>query len=575
MNRLTTFTLTVCLLVLSAFSPLAQPIKGTFAGNSNNPQRLSVVVLRPAPVVDTAQEKRDFLPPTKAETDFFQSGKDKKAVAATAFRKFRTILLAKGVPFEPNILLEPNWRNHLKNYSSYFDSLTSLYFSNGKINGAIVADNLFLPSNVEITRDTVILANNIYFEGTNIEIKGSHNIAFFPVVSASPTTVSTTVARKYSKDTGNVVSASFETEFFARNKIVKRGKITIEASGRGYDDWLKAQKIVSEKRDQQNGNSLCDEFNLNCPDSNGTHGQPGEPGIGRGVSPSGIDSPDPVDGSCVLAGNPNGQHTNNATDGYHGIQGGDAPNPGQQGGAMPGGPAGNIFCSIPDGSTQSYVFNAIGGTGGPGGPGGQGGTGGPGGQGKRGGDGVTCGLTVGNGGNGGAGGQGGNGGKGGKGGNGAKGGNGGDVFVELPSNFLGNVTAYVNKGPGGNGGYPGPAGNPGEGQTGGRGGTPGPNRGGVFGTHGTTGVSKCPGLFLGEGDPGIGGMAGDSDGTFHPPTVRPGGGGGGEQPPPCNSRQNPVVDNTCGCTPYYWVEYWSWDGGQTWEIHDIWYAGCW
>jgi Dual-action HEIGH metallo-peptidase len=29
------------------------------------------------------------------------------------------------------------------------------------------------------------------------------------------------------------------------------------------------------------------------------------------------------------------------------------------------------------------------------------------------------------------------------------------------------------------------------------------------------------------------------------------------------------------CTPYYWVYYESWDGGLTWEIVDISYAGCW
>ena len=29
------------------------------------------------------------------------------------------------------------------------------------------------------------------------------------------------------------------------------------------------------------------------------------------------------------------------------------------------------------------------------------------------------------------------------------------------------------------------------------------------------------------------------------------------------------------CTPYYWVYYESWDGGLTWEVVDISYAGCW
>lgn len=29
------------------------------------------------------------------------------------------------------------------------------------------------------------------------------------------------------------------------------------------------------------------------------------------------------------------------------------------------------------------------------------------------------------------------------------------------------------------------------------------------------------------------------------------------------------------CTPYYWLYYQSWDGGETWELVDVSYAGCW
>jgi hypothetical protein len=50
-------------------------------------------------------------------------------------------------------------------------------------------------------------------------------------------------------------------------------------------------------------------------------------------------------------------------------------------------------------------------------------------------------------------------------------------------------------------------------------------------------------------DPGGGGGGGDL-----------GGGGGGYYEP---------------CTPYYWYHYESWDDGQTWDLVDISYAGCW
>lgn len=44
----------------------------------------------------------------------------------------------------------------------------------------------------------------------------------------------------------------------------------------------------------------------------------------------------------------------------------------------------------------------------------------------------------------------------------------------------------------------------------------------------------------------------------------PGGGGGSFYPEPSHY-----------CTPYYWVYYESWDGGRTWEMVSLSYAGCW
>lgn len=61
---------------------------------------------------------------------------------------------------------------------------------------------------------------------------------------------------------------------------------------------------------------------------------------------------------------------------------------------------------------------------------------------------------------------------------------------------------------------------------------------------------------------------GNYDPNGENPTL-PGGGGGG------------ISEGGGGgyyyypCTPYYWVEYWSWDDGETWHMVDMWYAGCW
>lgn len=52
-----------------------------------------------------------------------------------------------------------------------------------------------------------------------------------------------------------------------------------------------------------------------------------------------------------------------------------------------------------------------------------------------------------------------------------------------------------------------------------------------------------------------------------PPT-----GGGGGDPGTCNSYCGGYYEP---CTPYYWYYYESWDGGESWELMDISYAGCW
>jgi hypothetical protein len=66
----------------------------------------------------------------------------------------------------------------------------------------------------------------------------------------------------------------------------------------------------------------------------------------------------------------------------------------------------------------------------------------------------------------------------------------------------------------------------------------------------------------------------DSSGVSQVPNYAPPlpTGGGVDPGNTCNSY--------CGyyyepCTPYYWYYYESWDGGESWELMDISYAGCW
>jgi hypothetical protein len=58
------------------------------------------------------------------------------------------------------------------------------------------------------------------------------------------------------------------------------------------------------------------------------------------------------------------------------------------------------------------------------------------------------------------------------------------------------------------------------------------------------------------------------------PTVASGGGGGGLSPKDTGVGDG-GGDDPSSCTPYYWYYYESWDDGETWEVVDISYAGCW
>jgi hypothetical protein len=422
------------------------------------------------------------------------------------------MLLNSGVPFEPNVLLDKNWRDHLKNFSGFFSGLSTRRLGETFSGGAVVAETLILPEKVEIKGDTVFLADRIFFEGKNVEIRSQgKKIAIFPVTEISGT-----------KSRNGVDHSAFEKyktdpllmDFWGVREKASDATYKISSRGFGYDDWLRSRGVKSDDFPLYRFPYLtpCSDGSISCDPDPAQHGTPGLPGNSRPVAESGNDSPDPIDGTCILSGNPNGQNTPDAKHGQNALSGGNAPNPGQAGGPTAGGDAGAIFCSIPDGSAGHWYFDATGGIGGSGGPGGTGGIGGNGGQGKRGGDGVTCGTTVGNGGNAGRGGNAGDAGAGGNGANGAKGGNAADITIDHPQGVI--VYATANKGPGGQGGPAGLPGNPGVPGSGARGGLPGPTVGGVYGNYGSASQAGDFGDQKTEGQPGNNGPEGDYEGVL-------------------------------------------------------------
>ena len=98
------------------------------------------------------------------------------------FAPAKKMLLAKGVPFNPEILLSPDWRQQLSsNFVQMAEMQTTLRVSN-KLQGVQIADTLVVPEKVELTGDLVILANTIVFEGQQTVMEGiGKNIYVFPV----------------------------------------------------------------------------------------------------------------------------------------------------------------------------------------------------------------------------------------------------------------------------------------------------------------------------------------------------------------------------------------------------------
>jgi len=87
-----------------------------------------------------------------------------------------------GVPFDPDILLSPNWQNQLSPVlSGMAEMRTSLRASN-KVSGVQIADTIILPEKVELTGDLFILTNNLVLEGLNTQITGvGKNVYVFPI----------------------------------------------------------------------------------------------------------------------------------------------------------------------------------------------------------------------------------------------------------------------------------------------------------------------------------------------------------------------------------------------------------
>jgi hypothetical protein len=72
------------------------------------------------------------------------------------FEPARKMLRDAGVPFDPDILLSPNWQTQLKPVLSGMAEMQTTLRSSNKISGVQIADTIILPEKVELTGDLFI-----------------------------------------------------------------------------------------------------------------------------------------------------------------------------------------------------------------------------------------------------------------------------------------------------------------------------------------------------------------------------------------------------------------------------------
>lgn len=385
------------------------------------------------------------------------------------FKPARDLLLKKGVPFEPELLLSTRWKELLAPKLAQVPDMQLIRRLGKRLKGVQMADILYLPEKVELTGDTVIIANQVIFEGRDAVLKGNYNVYFFPVVTEGVLGTTLEIAMQ---DQGTQFSnVSFKDSSHAKPlvpskrfvpRLLQEGwSLTIDTSGQGFKEWLEKQKQTTRVGFVKT--SLQD----NTIDHNGGPGATGPIGSFGTTGIAGTPNP-ALSGDNGVCGSPNG------LTGFPGVAGGTG-GPGSIGGpGIRGGDARIINAQI-NTRTGTYNYYAHGGDGGQGGKGGQGGVGGLGGDGGRGGNGADCPCPegAGNGGTGGLAGQGGRGGKGGNGGPGGLGGNGENITVKIPDNFIGTIISSVDGGAGGPGGEQGDGGFPGTSGAGGAGGSKG------------------------------------------------------------------------------------------------------
>jgi hypothetical protein len=448
------------------------------------PVLLTSLLILQTGIPSTADSRPTPMPQeaTPVEVQKLRKALKHQARERESFDAARALLLKKGVPFDPNALRDPHWRKKLAQKLAAMPEMQLIKRGGKRLKDVVVAHTLYLPEKIELEGDTVLLVKNLLFEGRDALIKGHHSIYVYPIETAG--VLGTTLETALGESAARLTNVNFKQSSAMKMPVlrpVEGGKITIDVSGFGWEEWRKKQENpdagfqpASMSLRQQ---TIDESGSAGAP---GATGDPGEPGPNAEPFVASPGRP----GTCAIGfRDVDGKHGDIPNDGGEGGKGGNG------GKGFKGNKGDTIDFEIPRGSTGKWEFISKGGMGGPGGQGGPGGPGGIGATGGSGGDGADCPCEQGGAGNGGDGQNGARGGRGGPGGTGGQGGNGGDGgFIKVTHWQSDSVLITSNAG----GGYAGQGGQPG------RGGPGGPGGGG--GSRGRAASNtRCPIAFPRDG----------------------------------------------------------------------------
>ena len=191
------------------------------------------------------------------------------------FKKSKELLIKKGVPFDPDILLTANWRKTLATHFEQMPEMQEVRIGPRRLKGVQMAHTLYLPEKVELTGDTVILARNVIFEGRDAVLKGwSVSLALYPIDQTG--LLGSTLEQALQRRPTRFINANFRST--ARNipnplPVIKDGSLTIDASGFGYKQWLEQRAAKKGRNGRFMNAAFLPQF---VEEDNGKAGTPGK-----------------------------------------------------------------------------------------------------------------------------------------------------------------------------------------------------------------------------------------------------------------------------------------------------------